>query len=456
MKALISRKLALFAVAAGAVFLISAVFLLEETKSTAYHGDESGWISAGYYYADLFLRHDFDWQAWTCEPCGEWGSWLNANLGKLLIGLPLKADSQVANKVFFEFFWWNHTYEWNVAAGHIPAQDILLAARRASAVFGALTCVVVFSLGYFSGNLWIGVMAVVLLLMNQLFVDSATRAMTDVHYNFFLVSLGVPAVLLLKPGSRTRMLLVCGLFGGLAGLAGSVKESGVIVGALFFLSVVVYKWFVSHPHKKALLLYLAAFSFSAIVTIYALNPYYWPSSEQVSASAVVQEVSTLATKASSGQFDRATWRTQYPQLSNLSHVLNFPGSFVTRMNYMESDIAAGNGKWDGVRLVVLHRELLLTYASFPLELIFLGVGVVASAASMVASIKRQSSASVIVPLLFFLANYLLILVFMKVNWYRYYIPTMAAGRILVAGGIYIVAVWAIHTIDRMRQSHQSR
>ncbi len=455
MKMSVSRKLALFAVAVSAVFLISADFLLEQTKRTDFHGDESGWISAGYYYADLLLRHDFDWPAWKCDSCGEWGSWLVPNLGKLLIGLPLKADPQTANKAFFEFFWWGQTYEWNENAGHIPPQDLLLAARRSSAIFGALTCAVLFTVGYFSGNLWIGLMAVILLLMNQLFVDSATRAMSDVHYNFFLVSLGVPAMLLLRQGSRKRSLFFCGVFGVLSGLAGSVKESGVVVGSLFFLGIVVYKYLVSRPGKQAFILYLVTFSLSAIVTIYAINPYYWPSWKQIDTSAATREVSTLIAKISSGQFDRQTWRIQYPQLSNLSHVLNFPGLFVTRMNYMDSDISAGNANWDGPRFLVLHRELLVTYASLPLELIFLGVGVAASATSLVASIKRKSPPFLVVPLLFFLANYLVILVFMKVNWYRYYIPTMVAGRVLVAGGIFVVATWVLYFFCRTRRLLQS-
>ena len=123
---------------------------------------------------------------------------------------------------------------------------------------------------------------------------------------------------------------------------------------------------------------------------------------------------------------------------------------------MDRNIAAGSGTWDDTRLVVLHRELLLTYASFPLELIFLGVGVVASGASMVLSIKHKEPALQSVPLLSALANYIVILVFMKIDWFRYYIPTMTADRILVSVGIYIVTVQALHMVDGIRRSLPSR
>ncbi len=71
----------------GLVSLLSGYVLLGKMKTTPFHGDESGWISAGYYYTDLLLNHDFDWAKWRCAQCGDWGSSLTMPLGKWMIGV---------------------------------------------------------------------------------------------------------------------------------------------------------------------------------------------------------------------------------------------------------------------------------------------------------------------------------------------------------------------------------
>jgi hypothetical protein len=44
-----------------------------------------------------------------------------------------------------------------------------------------------------------------------------------------------------------------------------------------------------------------------------------------------------------------------------------------------------------------------------------------------------------VPLLYLLVNYLLIVVFLKLNWNRYYLPTIIAVDLISAAGIYGIA-----------------
>ena len=72
------------------VFLLSGSILFEEIKKTGFHGDESGWISAAYYYTDLLLKHDFEWQKWQGPAhLASWG-YMNPHVGKWLMGIPLK------------------------------------------------------------------------------------------------------------------------------------------------------------------------------------------------------------------------------------------------------------------------------------------------------------------------------------------------------------------------------
>jgi hypothetical protein len=285
-----NRELAVLVFLLGIISLLSSVILLENVEITEFHGDESAWISVGYYYADLLLKLDFEWGKWECDQCGNWASWLTVNLGKLLIGIPLRMNSQTVDKWFFDFYYFDRTLEWNRSVGKVPSRNILLPARCHSVFFGTLSCIIVFAIGSCSSNRWIGVIATILLLANRLFVESATRAMTDVHYNLFLLSVCLATIPVLRPGNGKSVVLRCCLCGCLAGIAGSVKVSGVVLEGLFFLMVVVYESALLKPRIRETLLYLTAFCFSAIVMIYVLNPYFWPSLRQSSGQALAREV----------------------------------------------------------------------------------------------------------------------------------------------------------------------
>ncbi|HJX30661.1 MAG TPA: hypothetical protein VJ624_02290, partial [Thermodesulfobacteriota bacterium] len=86
------------------IALLSSVILFSNRGKTPFHGDESGWISSGYYYTELLLRRDFDWQKWVCAPCGPWGSRLNPHLGQWLIGIPLVTLSPKGESTFFNLY----------------------------------------------------------------------------------------------------------------------------------------------------------------------------------------------------------------------------------------------------------------------------------------------------------------------------------------------------------------
>ncbi|HSN76653.1 MAG TPA: hypothetical protein VL334_16400 [Anaerolineae bacterium] len=77
-----------FAACLAVVVVLSISYFLVVDRAPLFNGDESGWISAGFHYADLLLSGDFSREVWECRDCGAWGS-LNPHLGKLLIGVPL-------------------------------------------------------------------------------------------------------------------------------------------------------------------------------------------------------------------------------------------------------------------------------------------------------------------------------------------------------------------------------
>jgi hypothetical protein len=261
---------------AGLLCVLSSAVLLHKIHETSFHGDESGWIASGNYYTRLLLTGDFQRSAWECRECGAWGS-LNMHLGKLLIGIPLRSMSPESARPFLSYYDFDATAADNLQRGNTPPADLLLRARTASAVFGVLCCLSVFVIGYLAHSLWTGLTAAVLLLFNRLFGISVTRAMTDVHYNFFLLAAAVSMIAVVSASRRRSLMLASAGAGILAGLACSVKITGIVICALSFLTVILYKATLHRSAKKDLVLSVALFGCLSVSVVYLLNPYFWPS-----------------------------------------------------------------------------------------------------------------------------------------------------------------------------------
>lgn len=281
-------------------------------------------------------------------------------------------------------------------------------------------------------------MSAALLLSNKLFLEYATRAMTDVYYNFFLLFLGAAAILLLRFHRQAHFALssaVCGLF---AGLACSVKVIGIIVGGLLFLAVIGYKHLFCRFSTRTLRSYLALFCFTSLAAIYILNPYFWPSLSTVHGKAMLREFQSFPKDAAIAIAKHEDIRERYPQISNLARPLGFPLLFYRWKKLMENQKALGLGNWQGSRFKTFHKNLLGKYANFFAEWIFLGIGLFACSMRLKTSWRNGQIDFLAIPLLFFGITYLFTLAFIELNWDRYYLPTVIAGRILVAVGIYEV------------------
>ena len=60
-----------------------------------------------------------------------------------------------------------------------------------------------------------------------------------------------------------------------------------------------------------------------------------------------------------------------------------------------------------------------------------------------------------IPLLYFLVDYLFIVLAMRLNWDRYYLPTIIAGKIIVAYGMVEVGRHVYKVTWLSRHGHQS-
>lgn len=451
------------------VMSVSGFVFLRNLELTPFHGDESGWISAGNYYADLLLKGDFDWTKWDCRTCGTYGSWgsINPPLGKLVFGLPLSIYSNFRSSNdtrFAGYYQFNISQKENEEAGNIPPSQVLFRARMVSIVFGLLCCLLLFLVGTFAFNWQVGLIASLLPLTNTVFVQAATRAMPDMFYDFLLVLTCLFVILLPRAWLGTRGLILSALAGISMGLAGSVKVTGIVIGGLFFVSLVVYiQFFVIRAGRIRGFLYLVVFLFGVLSTTYLLNPYYWPSFERFTLGGVASEIKALSRELAEGSITQGRLkllyadmarelandknsgdlRDQYPILSDISHPLEFPLLYVRWYKWLSWLENIDGDTWDGNRFVSIQKAITVKYSEIPFEFLFLGIGIVFSGARTFKLLKRKQLARTTIPFAFFAVNYLFILVSMKLNEDRWYLPAITASEIIAAVGLVTVVAGLI-------------
>lgn len=436
------------------ILAVSISYLLNTDKGGGFHGDESGWISAAYYYADLLLSGDFNREAWECTECVAWGS-LNPQLGKLLTGIPLAVlydrDPEVAP--FFNLYIFEESFQTNFEQGRVPPVPALQLARHVSIFFAGLTCVAAFAIMLTTADLAAGLLVVLALLGNQLFIHSATLALTDIHYNFFLITFLAPAIwFLVRPQRTLAASALCGVF---AGLATSVKVTGIAVAGIIFLSLTIYSFLLQQRSIKDSLKALLVFSVTGIGVTFLFNPVFWPSLAGIQGRAVLDEFRTLLTQRPRPDIPFTdTLAMHYPQLGNLARPVEM-ARLVSRWNQLMS-LQMHIGLWEnGSRLVTLNRTLIEWMAPTLWLLLPLAVGLVHSTRQVVQSLRAKQASLLVVPLAFFVANYVFIVVFLKLNWARYYLPTVIGGSLMMALGASYLLSQLIRFIKRQVHNRSS-
>lgn len=418
--------------------LLATAVLLNSREKTKFDGDESGWISSGYYYSDLLLKGDFEWEKWNTQKLGPWGP-MNPHLGKWIIGVPL--GLHFPHPHFLGLYDIHDTYQANQRAGNVPPPEMLAFSRAEMAILGGLCCLLIFLIGCQAYNLWVGI-AVFLLLGNHLFFTFSTLAMTDIAYNFFLIGLGWCGLGLLRAISPQKMILGSLGAGAISGLACSVKLTGIAIGALFFVAVLCYKKALSREKWRIFPQFLI-FSLSSLAVVYALNPLFWPDFKAKSGIRSTAESGSFA-KEKPTDLGRATsaegfgLEPPFPQLGSLSRVFLFPQQILRWSSFLESQKDLPHAGWDGSRVKNIHLALFKRQSTFFGEGLFLLLGIILCSRKIYFSIRTGALSLSSIPLMLFLGNYLFVLVFMTINWNRYYLPTVIASKLVIAIGIFEV------------------
>jgi Dolichyl-phosphate-mannose-protein mannosyltransferase len=455
----VRSKWVLFAALGLLVCVVSALVIFPRVAKTEFSEDEPGWIASGYYYTTLAQNRDFDWDKWFCRDCQGFGR-LNLHMGQYLFGIPLKIEKDSASPAFFGFYDVERPYEENLRAGVVPPPAILIQAREVAAFFGVLCCLMIFAVGFWAYNPWVGLIASGLLLANSVFQKLSGQAMTDDFYNFFLLSICLALVITTKVRNKKTILLLVCLTGVLTALACSVKITGLLLGTGFFLGLNAWRFWRSRTGIKEMAVTLAAFFVCCFATVYVLNPFFWPTWSQLSGGEVVRELKSFSHDVStkkivlSHRHDLEQASFDYPQLRNLSHPVEFPLLFGRWNHELRRHLDAGLANWHGNRLVRLHETLF--QLSVPLapasdnSFAVNGVGLAVNGVAFLLAIltgagiyflvlSARSNDAHVVLLLALCVNYSLIVLFMGLNWDRYYLPTMISVALVASVGLYEIA-----------------
>ncbi|MBI3844362.1 MAG: phospholipid carrier-dependent glycosyltransferase [Planctomycetes bacterium] len=235
------------------VFGFLGVRLFTNIDSEAFHGDESWWL----YYSRFFahaVRFDFSNPEWTSDAAVD-----QPTVGKFVFGLSLGLGGVLAQAPT-ERWDFKKSAEWNVADGRMPNHDVLRAGRETSAIFALLAAAAVFTIACRISGIPAGLVAVLLLACNPLFLRCGRRAMPDTMLLFFVlvgVDLIVRFVRRLNAEEYARAAWLAAGVAVVGALATGTKLNGAIVFFLFIaagLYVIVQGFFGHYVDRPRILL----------------------------------------------------------------------------------------------------------------------------------------------------------------------------------------------------------
>ncbi len=219
----------------GLVILIAVCMpFLHNIENRLYHHDENHWIHTSKYFKLFFIDRDFHNPQWK-----EWWTWDQPSVGRYIIGISLYLDGgekrfeEVAKMAVWKS---SQSFLWNTLNGALPMKDILYRARLPMAILGGLTCFLIYLAGTMLFNRWTGILAALLLAYNPLMLESSQRAMTDSPLIFFMTASMVLMIFFYQSINRRKHYTALGLsllIGVAVALAAGSKMNGALAGITF-------------------------------------------------------------------------------------------------------------------------------------------------------------------------------------------------------------------------------
>jgi hypothetical protein len=422
-----SRGAVVDAWVAGALFVVAALVLLRAAETVPFHGDESEWIAAGRYFRFVFLDHDLSGQVWR-------PSWLNRDqppLGRYVIGGIVWASGTDPDKVNRTYAW-ERDYAANLREGRVPEPHILMPVRRAMALVGAASIVLLFMAGRLVGGTVVGAVAGLAAafspLLQSYFVQARTEALLAFFSTLSLVALLAFARAYQRRGRLRRVGWSVGLLLGLA-LATKLTAAVAILGACAYGGAAALARVRTAPREAARLVgWCAATGLLATFVWVAVNPFLWPDPVGRTWSMLAQQQAIMVEQGEQfGNPVEAALPGRLLLMVERSFVENSTPAF---------DYGAPRGSEPLVRRT--FSELPAAFG-IGVELALAAVGLVVLAWQAVTVWRSGARHGPETALLWWLAAYYLgIGANLSLDWPRYYVPTAFFGAILIGMGVQAI------------------
>ena len=213
------------------IFFIILIPFVKKLELHSLHRDENYWLRSTKCFKLFFIDKDLNnnqWKKHKIEP-----------IGKYIIGLALYIaghGDRIDELSRMKRWNFRKDYSWNLAHGSVPPKEILYIARLTMALFGSLTCMLIYWIGRMIFCVKAGIIASLLLAYNPLMWFCSRRAMTDAPLLFFLTA-NIILVIYFYQSLLKQNLLRTFVFAVLIGiniaLATGTKLNGGLAGLIF-------------------------------------------------------------------------------------------------------------------------------------------------------------------------------------------------------------------------------
>ncbi len=231
----------LLAVLALVVFAGALWDSASELRSSPFHPDESRWLNRADYVEELLDPFSAEW-ADRYLIRGQ------PPMGSYMTGLSLLAQGRDldTNRAWDFQFGFESNVTWNVTRNGMPAEDDILAARRGSMVYAALTAMVLFLIVTELTNIAGGIAAAVVMSVNPLNQYLATLATSDAVFTLFVALSVLAAIWLARQPSWWRAVLLALALA--AGASTKLSPLALAAGfAIFGLVLLLDPWLRERP-----------------------------------------------------------------------------------------------------------------------------------------------------------------------------------------------------------------
>jgi hypothetical protein len=252
-------------------------------KTGTFHVDETYWAAEGIYFKLFFVDLDFRHPAWR----DYWGK-RNPPLVKYIYGLSLMLSGHPIDDFELRNVYGRSWADPVVLERETPV-EILTICRRTSWVFGVMTAVALFVVARSLIDRWLGLIAVLLLSLDRLYMSFFARAMSESIVNFLWL-LFLLACLLFFRRDRTvdiswRDFLSMLAVSATIALLALAKPSGPLAGLIFAIVAVAFYAVAARGGREEaptgrvigasvkVAVLVAVVGFNSIVPAIAFNPY---------------------------------------------------------------------------------------------------------------------------------------------------------------------------------------